>query len=93
MELFKIGKIKYEGPQSKNPYAFKHYDPAAIVGGKTMAEQLRFSLSYWHTLCGDGTDMFGIGTADKNFGETDPLAIYRKKAYAAFELMDKLDIP
>ncbi len=57
-----------------------------------MREHLKFALSYWHTLCGDGTDMFGRGTADKNFGGQDPMAIYRNKAYAAFEWMDKLDI-
>lgn len=62
------------------------------MAGKTMREQLKFALSYWHTLCGDGTDMFGRGTFVKDFGESDPMAVYRAKAYAAFELMDKLDI-
>lgn len=92
-EIFKnIPKIKYEGVNSKNPLAFRHYNPDEIVGGKTMREQLKFSLSYWHTLCGDGADMFGQGTADKSFGETDSMEIYKQKAYAAFEIMDKLSI-
>lgn len=91
-ELFNIGKIEYEGANSKNPFAFKHYDRNEIIDGKTMAEHLRFSMAYWHTLCADGTDMFGVGTMDKSFGETEPMEIYKKKAYAAFEIMNKLGI-
>ena len=87
-----IPKIAYEGPKTKNPLAFRYYNPAEIIAGKTMREHLRFSMAYWHTLCADGTDMFGRGTADKSFGESDPMAHARAKAYAAFELMDKLSI-
>ncbi|HYE82234.1 MAG TPA: xylose isomerase [Clostridia bacterium] len=92
-EFFKsIKKIKYEGPGTDNPLAFRYYNPDEIVGGRTMREQLRFAMSYWHTLCGEGKDMFGSGTMDKGFGGSSPVEIYRNKAYAAFELMDKLDI-
>ncbi len=87
-----IPKIAYEGPKTKNPLAFRYYNPDEVIGGKTMREHLRFSMAYWHTLCADGTDMFGRGTADKSFGERDPMAHARAKAYAAFELMDKLSI-
>ena len=87
-----IPKIAYEGPKTKNPLAFRYYNPAEIIAGKTMREHLRFSMAYWHTLCADGTDMFGRGTADRSFGESDPMAHARAKAYAAFELMDKLSI-
>jgi len=71
---------------------FKFYNPDEIVNGKTMREQLRFAVSYWHTLCGSGADMFGSGTADKEFGGKESMEIYKNKAYAAFELMNKLDI-
>ena len=91
-EFFNIPKIKYEGKDSKNPFAFKHYNPDQIVNGKSMREQLKFALSYWHTLCGTGSDMFGAGTIDKTFGGESEMEIYKNKAYAAFELMDKLDI-
>ena len=87
-----IKKIAYEGPKTKNPFAFRYYNPDEVIDGKTMREHLRFSMAYWHTLCADGTDMFGRGTADKSFGERDPMAHARAKAYAAFELMDKLSI-
>lgn len=87
-----IPKIAYEGPKTKNPLAFRYYNPDEIIAGKTMREHLRFSMAYWHTLCADGTDMFGRGTADKSFGESAPMAHARAKAYAAFELMDKLSI-
>ncbi len=92
-EFFKgIGKIPYEGKDSTNPLAFKYYNPDEVVGGKTMREQLKFALSWWHTMGGDGTDMFGCGTTDKSWGETDPVAKAKAKVNAAFEIMDKLSI-
>jgi xylose isomerase len=87
-----VPKIAYEGPKTVNPIAFRWYAPDEVIAGKKMREHLKFALSYWHTMCGDGTDMFGRRTADKRFGETDPMAAYKAKAYAAFELMDKLSI-
>ena len=93
MEFYKdIQKVKYEGVGSDNPLAFRFYDPDRVIGGKTMREQLRFAMSYWHTMCAEGVDMFGVGTADKSYGATDPMEQARRKAYAAFELMEKLDI-
>lgn len=92
-EFFKgIGKIQYEGKNSTNPLAFKYYNPDEIIGGKTMKEQLRFALSWWHTMGGDGTDMFGVGTADKTWGESEPTARAKAKVDAAFEIMEKLSI-
>jgi len=93
MEFFKsIDKIRYEGKNAKSPFAFRYYDPDRIIGGKTMREQLRFAMSYWHTMCAEGSDMFGVGTIAKNYGAAEPMEIARNKAYAAFELMEKLDI-
>lgn len=87
-----IPTIPYEGPKSRNPLAFRYYCPDEVIGGKTMREHLKFSMAYWHTLCADGTDMFGCGTMDKLFGETTPMGAARARAYAAFELMNKLSI-
>lgn len=87
-----IGKIHYEGKNSVNPLAFKYYNPDEVIGGKTMREQLKFALSWWHTMGGDGTDMFGCGTADKTWGETDSAKRAFAKVDAAFEIMDKLSI-
>ncbi len=93
MEYFEnIGKIKYEGKLSANPLAFKFYNPDEVIAGKTMREHLRFAMAYWHTMCAEGTDMFGVGTIAKNYGAADPMEQARNKAYAAFELMEKLDI-
>ena len=62
-EYFKdIPAIKYEGPKSDNPLAFKYYNPDQIVAGKTMREHFKFAVAYWHTFCGQGADPFGIGT-------------------------------
>jgi xylose isomerase len=87
-----VNRVKFEGAKTDNPFAFRYYNPDEVVAGKTMREQLRFAMSYWHTLCGDGTDMFGRGTVDKTFGGKDPMEIYKNKAYAAFEIMEKLNI-
>ena len=87
-----IPVIAYEGAKSVNPLSFKYYNPDEVIGGKTMREQLRFAMSWWHTLCAEGTDMFGVGTIAKNYGACDPMEIARNKTYAAFELMNKLGI-
>ena len=92
MEYFEgIGKIKYEG-RGAGPLAFRYYNPSEVIAGKTMRDHLRFAMSYWHTMCAEGVDMFGTGTADKSYGAIDPMEQAKNKAYAAFELMDKLDI-
>lgn len=92
-EFFKeIGKIPFKGKDSTDPLAFKYYDPDKVIDGKPMREHLKFALSWWHTMGGDGTDMFGCGTADKTWGESDPAARAKAKADAAFEIMDKLSI-
>jgi xylose isomerase len=85
-----IPQIKYEGPKSKNPLAFKFYNPDEKVGGKTMRELLKFTVSYWHTFASDMKDMFGEGSIDRSFGESDAMASAKGKAKAAFEFMDKL---
>ena len=92
-EFFKgIGKIPYEGKNSTNPLAFKYYDPDEVIAGKPMREHLKFALSWWHTMGGDGTDMFGVGTADKTWGECTSESRAKAKVDAAFEIMDKLSI-
>ncbi len=93
MEFYpQISKIKYEGKESLNPLSFKFYNPDEIIAGKPMREHLKFAMSYWHTMCAGGTDMFGGETISKTYGSSDPMESARNKAYAAFELMDKLDI-
>ena len=87
-----IPVIEYKGPESREPFSFRWYNPDEVIAGKPMREHLKFALSYWHTMCADGTDMFGRGTYIKNFGAEDAMEIYRRRAYAAFELMDKLSI-
>jgi xylose isomerase len=87
-----IGKIAYEGPKSDNPLAFKYYDPQRIVGGKTMAEHLRFSVAYWHSFCADGQDQFGSGTIEHPWdkGPGGPVDAAERKLDAAFEFITKL---
>ena len=60
-----VSKIKYEGPDSKNPLAFRHYNPDEVVEGQSMKDHLRFAVAYWHTFRGVGGDPFGPGCADR----------------------------
>lgn len=88
-----IGKIPFEGPDSKNPMAFHYYDAERIVAGKTMKDWMRFAMAWWHTLCAEGADQFGGGTKifPWNDGQ-DALEIAKQKVDAGFEIMQKLGI-
>ncbi|WP_297096671.1 xylose isomerase [uncultured Draconibacterium sp.] len=94
-EYFKgIDQIKFEGPDSKNPMAFKWYDENRVVAGKTMKEHLRFAVAYWHTFCATGDDPFGAGTQIFPWhGAADPIDAAKEKMDAAFEFITKLGAP
>ena len=88
-----IGKIQFEGKESRNPMAFRYYDARKVVLGKTMAEWLKFSMAWWHTLCAEGADQFGGGT--KTFpwnGASCPIQAAKDKVDAGFEFMQKMGI-
>jgi len=88
-----IKKIKYEGPGSKNPLSFKHYNPEEVVLGKTMSEHLRFSVCYWHTFKNLGADQFGVGTIIRKYNDSsDPMKVADMTMDAAFELFTKLGV-
>ena len=88
-----ISNIKYEGSNSTNPYAFKFYNPEEVVGGKTMEDQLRFSVAYWHTFTEDLSDPFGVGTAIRPWDKYDGMDRAKARVDAAFELFEKLNVP
>ena len=86
-----IGTIQYEGPESKNMLAFRHYDADALVESTPMRDHFRFAVSYWHTLSGTGGDPFGPGTMLRPWEtESDPLAMALKRVDVAFEFLEKL---
>ncbi|MCI9864422.1 xylose isomerase [Rhizobium skierniewicense] len=87
-----IQKIKYEGPDSTNPLAFRHYNPDEVVGGKRMEDHLRFAVAYWHTFTWPGGDPFGGQTFERPwFDETMQSA--KLKADVAFEFFSLLGSP
>ncbi len=89
-----ISKIPFEGPASKNPLAFKHYNAEELVDGKTMKEHLRFSVTYWHTIRGQLADMFGSGTAVRPWEDgTNSVKMAETRARVAFEFLEKLGAP
>jgi xylose isomerase len=89
-----IQKIKYEGPQSKNALSFKHYNESETVEGKSMRDHFRFSVAYWHTFRGTGSDPFGPGTMVRPWeGPVDNVENAQNRARVAFEFMEKLGAP
>lgn len=89
-----IGKIQFEGRESKNPMAFHYYDENKVVMGKKLKDHLRFSMAYWHTLCAEGGDPFGGGTKTFPWNDsTDAVTRGKYKMDAAFEFMTKCNIP
>jgi len=89
-----VSKIKYEGPDSRNPLAFRFYNENELVEGKTMKDQLRFSVAYWHTMRGTGGDPFGPGTMIRPWeGPQDTVENAIARVKVAFEFMEKLGTP
>lgn len=95
MEFFKsVQKIKYEGRESDNPFAFKWYDENKVVAGKTLKEHFKFAMAYWHSMCNTGGDPFGSGTRPLPWNESsDVVDRAKNKMDAAFEFMTKLGLP
>ena len=86
-----IGKIPFEGKESKNPMAFHYYEPERMVHGKKMKDWLRFSMAWWHTLGADGSDQFGSGTKKFPWNEgSTALERAKSKMDAGFEIMQKI---
>jgi xylose isomerase len=87
-----IPQIRYEGPDTDNEFAFRHYNPDEVVMGKRMEDHLRFAVAYWHSFAWPGGDPFGGQTFDRPwFGDTMKLA--KLKADVAFEMFDLLGAP
>ncbi|MGA9121104.1 MAG: xylose isomerase [Bacteroidota bacterium] len=85
--------IPFEGKDSRNPLAFRYYNKSQKVGGKTMAEHLRFSIAYWHTMMGSGADMFGGASFAREWhAAANPIDRAKDTMDAAFELFQKLGV-
>ena len=88
-----IAPVQFEGPHSKNPLSFRHYDPQESVLGKPMADHLRFAVCYWHTLKGLGGDPFGGPTILRDYNSaSDPMQVAEDTMEAAFEFISKLGV-
>ena len=88
-----ILKVEYEGPDSKNPLAFKHYSPDEKVEGKSMKDHLRFAMAYWHTFRNGCADQFGGPTRLMPWDDgSESVKNAQNRAKAAFEFMEKLGV-
>lgn len=89
-----IPKVDFKGPESKDTLSFRYYDADRVIMRKPMKDHLKFAMSWWHTLCAGGTDMFGRETFDKSFGAAPATMEHaRAKVDVGFEFMEKLSIP
>ncbi|MFN0052493.1 MAG: xylose isomerase [Planctomycetales bacterium] len=89
-----IPTIPYEGPTTKNPLAFRHYNPDEVLEGQTLRELLRFSVCYWHTFRGTGSDPFGAATLQRPWDDgSDSSENAIRRVGAAFEFISKLGAP
>ncbi|WP_108814794.1 xylose isomerase [Loktanella sp. Alg231-35] len=92
-DFFKgITAVKYEGPDSDNDYAFRHYNPEEVVMGKPMKDHLRFAAAYWHSFAWPGGDPFGGQTFDRPWFD-ESMDAARLKADVAFEMFQILGVP
>jgi xylose isomerase len=89
----RIRPISFEGPKSSNALAFRHYDPDEVIDGKTMSEHLRFSIAYWHSFRGVGSDPFGPGTIQRPWEKGDAMSVALTRMDAAFEFFQKIRAP
>ncbi|MEE8331703.1 MAG: xylose isomerase [Acidimicrobiia bacterium] len=87
--------IHFGGQDGTDPLSFRWYDADRVVAGRSMAEHLRFAVSYWHSFNWDGFDIFGSGTFDRPWltGAAEPIDAAKAKMAAAFEFFEKLGIP
>lgn len=93
-EYFEVPTIKYEGPESTNPLAYRHYNPSEMVEGKSMKDHLRFAVAWWHTMRGTGSDPFGPGCAVRPWEDgSDSLEMALQRVDVGFEFMKKLGVP
>ncbi len=92
--FFSTPAIRYGGPKAAKAMAFRHYNPDEVVDGRTMKEHLRFSIAYWHSFRGAGSDPFGPGTIRRPWEKgTDPVSIAKVRMDAAFEFFQKIRAP
>lgn len=88
-----INKINYEGASSKNPYAFKFYNPEEKIGNQTMEEILRFGVAYWHTFTMNGSDPFGAGNMIRSWDKYSDMDLAKARVDASFEFYEKMGVP
>ncbi|MBM1816788.1 xylose isomerase [Pseudosulfitobacter pseudonitzschiae] len=88
-----IAPVTFEGADSTNPMAFRHYNPQEKLGGKTMEEHLRFAVCYWHNFVWEGNDPFGGQTFQRPWFPADTMELARAKADAAFDMFRILGVP
>ena len=90
----RIRSIRYEGAGTDNPLAFRHYNPAEEIDGKSLKEHMRFSIAYWHSFRGAGLDPFGGATIVRPWDAgKNPLDIALRRMDAAFEFFQKIESP
>jgi len=93
-QYFNVPRVRFEGPRSTNALAFRHYDPAESIDGRTLKEHMRFSIAFWHSFRGTGTDPFGSATIRRPWeAGADAISVAKHRMDAAFEFFTKIEAP
>ncbi|HEY5227134.1 MAG TPA: xylose isomerase [Opitutaceae bacterium] len=93
-QFFDVPHIRFEGPKSSNPLAFRHYDPSEVFDGVSLKDHMRFSIAYWHSFRGVGGDPFGPGTIQRPWEVgKDAVSVAKRRMDAAFEFFVKIEAP
>ena len=87
-----IQQVKYEGRETENKFAFRHYDPNEVISGKTMKEHMRFAIAYWHTMTESGADPFGDATKNREWESADEMETAKERVNVFFEILEKLGV-
>lgn len=87
-----VSEINYEGSETTNPFAFRHYDAEEVILGKKMKDHLRFALAYWHTMTQDGSDPFGTSVNQRTWFGASSMETAKNRVDAFFEICQKLGV-
>lgn len=88
-----VPPVRYEGPESRNPLAYRWYDKDRVILGKRMEDHLRPAVCYWHSFCWDGVDVFGEGTFQRPWHSLSGQEMADAKLEAAFDFFTRLGVP
>jgi xylose isomerase len=85
-----LAPVRFEGPETDNEFAFRHYDRDEVVLGKRMEDHLRFSVAWWHPFAWPGAIPFGGQTFERPGSATHGGRAQGRLAFEMFRILARL---